>query len=121
MEETKYSQQEVQKDVSNYQFTLLSGEIIELNCIRDEDIDEGRDNSIFIELESATYNHRLYVAFKNKELVQFIKKESTNVKITDATIIHRTFTYDSYFKIEEFRTQYEFDSVPYYRITFKSI
>ena len=99
MEETKYSNQEVQKDVSNFYITLLSGEIIDLICLRSEDMTETRDNSVTICLESATYVDRLYQAFKNKELIQFIRKESIHRNIADLKDVNREFSYNHYFKI----------------------
>lgn len=112
---------EVQKDVSNFYITLLSGEIIDLICLRAEDMTETRDGSVTICLESATYIDRLYQAFKNKELVQFIRKESIHRNINDGKDINREFTYNHYFKISEFSTQLDMDSCAVYNITFETV
>ena len=121
MKEINYSNQEVKKDVSNFYITLLSGEIIDLTCLRSEDMTETRDNSVTICLESVTYVDRLYQAFKNKELVQFIKKESIHRNITDGKDVSREFTYNYYFKISEFCTCLDEDSCYVYNITFETV
>lgn len=121
MEETKYSNQEIQCDVSNFYITLLSGEIIELNCLRGEDMTETRDDNIVICLESTTYIDRLYQAFKNKELVQFIRKESIHRSITDGKNVEREFSYNYYFKISEFTTCLDNDCPATYNITFETV
>ena len=121
MEETKYSNQEVQHDVSNYYITLLSGEIIDMVCLRSEDITETRGDSIFICLESATYIDRLYQAFKNKELIQFIRKECIHRSVTDCKDVGREFSYTNYFKISEFNTRLDKDRCAVYNITFETV
>ena len=120
MKEIDYSSQEAQHNVSNFYITLLSGEIIEIPCLRSEDITETRDSSVFICLESVTYNDKLYQAFKNKELIQFIRKESELVK-ADATTVNREFTYNHYFKISEFGTSLNMDRSATYNITFETV
>ena len=117
------SNQEIQKSVKQYSITLLSGEIISLNRIISEDIGEERDGYTNISLNSATYSHSLYEAFKNKELVQCIVKKSINVDICDLKkeIIEREFIYDSYFKINEFSMSGNMDYYPTYTIEFQSI
>lgn len=121
MEETKYQNQEVQHSVSNFYITLLSGENIEMNCLISEDITETRDESIFICLESATYIDRLYQAFKSKELVQFIRKESTHSNIKDCQIVNREFEYSHYFKISEFCTHLDRDNCAVFNVTFETV
>jgi hypothetical protein len=121
MEETKCSNQEVQGYASNYYITLLSGEIIEMPCLKSEDITETRDGNTFICLESATYIDRLYQAFKNKELVQFIRKESIHKVITNGEEVNREFSYSHYFKISEFTTRLDNDCPATYNITFETV
>lgn len=121
MKETKYTNQEVQICVSNFYITLLSGEIIEMPCLTSEDMTETRDNSVTICLESVTYVDRLYQAFKNKELVQFIKKESIHRNVTNAEAVNREFSYDYYFKISEFCTRLDNDRCAVYNITFETV
>lgn len=117
------NKQETQKSLKQYLITLLSGEIIDLNCIIEEDIREERDGYIDISLNSATYNQRLYDAFKNKELVQCIRKNATNVDINDSIRqnIDRNFTYESYFKINEFCQSYGTNRCSTYSIEFQSV
>ena len=112
---------EVQKDVSNFYLTLLYGEIIELVCLRSEDMTETRDDMITICLESATYVDRLYQAFKNKELIQFIRKQTIHRNISDCTEINREFTYNYYFKISDFCTRLGINDCATYNITFETV
>lgn len=112
---------EVQKDVSNFYITLLSGEIIEMICLRSEDMTETRDDRVTICLESATYIDRLYQAFRDKELIQFIRKESVHRNISDYTDITREFTYNHYFKISEFTTLLDLDRCATYKFTFETV
>ena len=122
MREIDYSSQETQHNVSNFYITLLSGEIIEILCLGSEDITETRDNSVFICLESTTYNDKLYQAFKNKELIQLIRKESELVKAdVPITTVNREFTYNHYFKISEFGTSLNMDRYATYNITFETV
>lgn len=121
MEESKYLQQEVQKDVSNFYVTLLSGEVINLVCLKSEDVTETRDDIVTICLESATYIARLYQAFKNKELIQFIRKECTHTNVTTLKNINRNFSYNHYFKISDFCTRLDIDSCATYNITFETV
>lgn len=121
MEENKYSKNETQKDVSNFYITLLSGEIIELICLRSEDITETRDDMITICLESATYVDRLYQAFKNKELIQFIRKETVHMNIINCENINREFTYNHYFKISDFCTRLDMNNCATYNITLETV
>ena len=121
MKEIDYSNQEVQRDVSNFYITLLSGEIIEMPCLMSEDMTQTRDDTVTICLESATCTDRLYQAFKNKELVQFIKKESIYKNVTNAEAFNREFSYDYYFKISEFCTRLDNDRCAVYNITFESV
>lgn len=112
---------EIQKDVSNFYITLLSGEIIEMVCLRSEDMTETRDDMVTICLESATYIDRLYQAFKDKELIQFIRKESRHMNISDCTDVNREFTYNHYFKISDFCTKLDLDRCVTYNITFETV
>jgi len=121
MEETKYLQQEIQGNVSNFYITLLSSEIIDLICLKSEDMTETRDNMVTICLESVTYVDRLYQAFKNKELIQFIRKETVHMNMTNCENINREFSYNHYFKISEFCTRLDMNSCVTYNITFETV
>lgn len=121
MEENKYLQQEVLKDVSNFYITLLSGEVIDLVCLRSEDMTETRDSMVTICLESATYIDRLYQAFKNKELIKYIRKECTHANVTNCENINREFSYNHYFKISDFCTRLDMNSCATYNITFETV
>lgn len=112
---------EVQEYTSEFIITLLSGEVIKLPHIQEEYINEEREGYIRIDIESATYNQRLYDAFKNKELVQNIVRKSIHRNVVDASDINRAFTYESYFKIDEFSVSSRNDSCATYNIVFKSV
>jgi len=116
------NQQEIQKRINKYTIDILYGDTVELPYITEENIRENKDDTTDIELSLATYNHRLYKAFKEKELVVRISKEVENVTVRNANeIIHREFEYCNYFKIVSFDTHADNDSVPYYVVTFQSI
>jgi hypothetical protein len=119
-----YSNQEVQKEVSEFTITLLNDEIIFLPCIISENIIEERDGYISLELESSTYCQRLYDVFTNKELIKSIKRESILRKITDLTDVKRELIYDKYFKLDGFNTYLTSGNCVtnvIYTITFQSI
>lgn len=112
---------EVQKDVSNFYLTLLSGEVIDLICLKSEDMTETRDDMITICLESVTYIDRLYQAFKNKELIQFIRKETIHMNLSNCENINREFSYNHYFKISDFCTRTEINDCATYNITLETV
>ena len=112
---------EAQGYTSEFIITLLSGEVIKLPHIQEEYINEEHDGYIRIDIESATYNQRLYEAFKNKELVQNIVRKSVHRNIIDASDINREFTYKSYFKIDKFSVSSRNDSCATYSIIFQSV
>jgi hypothetical protein len=115
------SLQEVQKYVSIFYIGLLSGEIIKMNCIQSEDMSESADGSIYIILKSATYNDRLYNAFRNGELINYIKKDTTTRNIENLEDIEHSYEYKKYFKINNFSTECDNDSCGTCGIEFTTI
>ena len=114
--------QEFQHTIKNFTITLLSGEVISMPCIIEEDINEDREDYITIDLNSASYNHRLYEAFRNKELVECIVKTSTHRNMETHEDTERTFVYNKYFKIKSFGTYGSSTDRPSsYAITFQTV
>lgn len=117
----KTNQYETQGSVSEFAITLISGETINLLHTCSEYINEERDGCTNIDIKLATYNQRLYDAFKNKELVQYIVKKTPHRIITNLEEVDREFYYDSYFTIDEFSMEKDMDDCATYNIVFRSI
>jgi hypothetical protein len=117
----KNSLQEVQKYTSTFYIGLLNGGMIKMNCIQSEDMSESADGSIYIILKSATYNDRLYNAFRNKELISYIRKETTTRNIETLEDIEHSYDYNRYFKINNFSSENNNDSCGSFGFEFISI
>lgn len=115
------NKQEVQKLILDYSIKLVSDETILINSIIGEDIREDRNGNTIIELRLPTYVHKLYEAFKNKELAKSIVKRSENTSIENMEIVERMFNYHDYFKIIEFNSYTETNSCPVYTVIFETV
>lgn len=121
MEENIKQTIEFQHSVKGYYLTLLSGEIITLENLNSDDITETREDTITICISTQLYIDRLYQAFKNKELVEFIRKDCTYRNACTIEEFNREFTYNHYFKITEFTTSLDANYPATYNITFETV